>query len=140
MAASDRANRGFSGFSVFARAGNACFGGPATVQIQPGVLKLVPGFSLSRATGAKGIVHSGTEVEVFHPRFSAPLVNTTVIVSGVDPESRHGFTGAASVWITARRRLLRALAESGFCVTEHRTLTYRGDDLVHGGQAGLPSD
>jgi hypothetical protein len=97
-------------------------------------VELVPGFSLARATGVERIVHSGHRIQMFHPRLAAPWVNTTVIVSG------DGLTGAASVWITSRRRLKRALVEAGLDVLEQRTWTYRGDDLVHGGRAGVASD
>jgi hypothetical protein len=82
----------------------------------------------------KRIVHSGQQIQMFHPRLTAPWVNTTVIVS----DGRQ--TGAASVWITGRRRLKRALSEAGFDILEQRTWTYRGDDLVHGGRAGVASD
>jgi hypothetical protein len=123
-----------AGFSVFARAGNACFGGSGSLHVRNGTVELLPGFSLSRATGVERIVHAGHKVQMFHPRLAAPWVNTTVIVSG------NGRTGGASVWITARRRLKRALLREGLEVTEQRTWTYRGDDLVHGGRAGLPSD
>jgi hypothetical protein len=80
------------------------------------------------------IVQRDQEVRVFHPRLAAPWVNTTVIVSD------DGWIGAGSVWATSRRRLMRALSEAGLKVSEHRTWTYRGDDLVRGGRAGLPSD
>jgi hypothetical protein len=123
-----------AGFSVFARAGNACFGGSGSLYVREGTVELVPGFSLSRATGVERIVDSGRKVQIFHPRLAAPWANTTVIVSG------NGLAGGASVWITARRRLKRALRRAGLEVTERRTWTYRGDDLVHGGRAGLPSD
>ncbi len=71
---------------------------------------------------------------MLHPRLAAPWVETTIIVTGA------GFTGGASVWVTARRRLKRGLLRAGFELSEKRTWTYRGDDLVHGGRAGLPSD
>lgn len=122
------------GFSAFIRAGNACFGGPGSLYVHNRTIELVPGLSLRRATGVESIVHSGRQVQLFHPRLAAPWVNTTVIVSG------DGFTGAASVWITSRRRLRRALQQAGLDVVEGRTWTYRGDDLVHGGRAGLASD
>jgi hypothetical protein len=122
------------GFSVFARTGNACLGGSASLYVGEGSVELVPGFSLARATGVSRIVHSEHQIQMFHPRVAAPWVNTTVIVNG------GGFTGGASVWITARRRLNRALAAAGLDVVEKRTWTYRGDDLVHGGRGGLLSD
>jgi hypothetical protein len=122
------------GFNVFARAGNACLGGPGSLYVRDGTVELVPGFSLSRATGVQRIVQAERKLQMFHPRLAAPWVNTTVIVSG------RGLSGGASVWITARRRLKRALRQAGLQVTERRTWTYRGDDLVHGGRAGLPSD
>jgi hypothetical protein len=123
-----------AGFSVLARAGNACFGGTGVLYVRGDAIELVPGFSLTRATGVEHIVHHDHQVQMFHPRLASPWVNTTIIVSG------NGLTGAASVWVTARRRLKRALLRSGFEVSEKRTWTYRGDDLVHGGRAGLPSD
>ena len=122
------------GFSVFARTGNACLGGSASLFVREGAIELVPGFSLRRATGVERIVSEGPQVQIFHPRLAAPWVNTTVIIDG------HEFVGGASVWVTARRRLKRALAASGLDVTEKRTWTYRGDDLVHGGRAGVASD
>jgi hypothetical protein len=123
-----------AGFTVLARAGNACFGGPAVLYVRGGAIELVPGFSLSRATGVQRVVHHDHQIQMFHPRLAAPWVSTTIIVTG------EGCTGAASVWVTARRRLKRAVRRAGFDIREKRTWTYRGDDLVHGGRAGLPSD
>jgi hypothetical protein len=123
-----------AGFSALARVGNACLGGPAVLYVRGDGVELVPGFSLSRPTGVERIVQHDPQVQMFRPRLAAPWVNTTVIVTG------DGFTGAASVWVTGRRCLKRALLRAGFDVREKRTWIYRGDDLVRGGRAGLPSD
>lgn len=127
-------DNGGAGFSVFARAGNGCFGGTGSLYVRDGTVELVPGFALQRASGVERIVDQGRQVQMFHPRLAAPWVRTTVIVSG------GGFTGGASVWFASRRRLERALAGAGVAVSERRTWTYRGDDLVHGGRAGVSSD
>jgi hypothetical protein len=127
-----------AGFNVFARAGNASFGGPGSLCVRPDAVELVPGFSLSRATGVERIVQRERQVQMFHPHLAAPWVWTTIIVTG-EGFTGAAFTGAASVWVTASRRLKRALLRAGFQIAEKRTWTYRGDDLVHGGRAGLPA-
>jgi len=64
------------GFSVFARTGNACLGGPGSLYVRKGEVELVPGLSLHRATGVERVVSRGPRVQIFHPRFAAPWVNT----------------------------------------------------------------
>ena len=123
-----------TGFSAFARAGNGCFGGSASLYVREGALEVVPGFALGRASGVERVVQQTGQVQLFHPRLAAPWVNTTVMVRG------GGVTAGASVWVTSRRRLKRALGRAGFEVSERRTWTYRGDDLVQGGRAGVSSD
>ena len=98
--------------------------GSGHLYVAPGVLELRPGLISGRVSHVEVVRHGSSEVVLYRARLVPPWMNCALVLS----DGKRTVLATFAAWM--RTKVVDALRQAGFQVTEKVTLVERGYDRV----------